>query len=184
MSHIRTLPIVAGLATISLMGVGCNPFQSATDQIVQKMGQTAAETAVNQASGGKVSLDASKGQVVVKDSQTGDLMAFGENVKLPDGFPADAPIYTGAKIVSVTISKQVDKGDSLTLKSDDAVSKVASWYTDHLKSAGFTEDVSTSAGGTEIRSYKKNTIKIALTISTQGDANKGSLVTLIRTETP
>lgn len=91
-------------------------------------------------------------------------------------------MYPGVKVVGLTISAKPGTGTSVTMKSDDASSKIVTWYADKLKSAGFTEDSSMTAGNTEIRSYSKGAVKIALTVASDGDEKAGSIITLIRTE--
>jgi len=181
---LRTTSLIVSFAIVLLMGAGCNPVQQAKDQVNQKIGEAAVAGVIDKASGGKVSADVVNNQMVFKDNKTGDMMAYGEDVKFPDDFPKDMPIYAGAKAVALTISKQADKGTSVTLKIADDVQKVTSWYADQMKGAGFAEDSSMSAGGTEIRSYSKGSVTLSMTVASDSDSKNagGSVVTLIRTE--
>jgi hypothetical protein len=168
----RTLSFATALAAVSFMGLGCNPLAS----VQQKVNDKIAEGVVNQATGGKVSVDTSKDQVVFKDNKTGGSMAFGENVTIPDNFPKDVPVYPGARAIGIVMQQDGSKDSVLTLKSDDDVAKVMAWYADRLK-ADWKEDSSFTANNVEIRAYSKTSAKLSLTIS-PGDNDKGSVISL------
>lgn len=182
MSFTRAASFAASLAAVSLMGFGCNPFESAQEKISQKIGESVAEGIVGKATDGKVNLDADKGQMVFKDTKTGDMMAFGENVTLPPEFPKDIPMYAGVKVVGLTISAKAGTGTSVTMKSESTKEKIVTWYAGQMKSAGFTEESSMTAGNTDIRSYSKGSVKITLTVAFNSGETPESIITLIRTE--
>jgi len=174
----RTLPFVAVTAVVSLMGAGCNPLASVQEKVENKIGQSVANSIVNTASGGKVKMDGDDNSVSFTDNKTGGSMAFGENVKIPDDFPKDAPVYPDAKAVGVIMSHTGDKSASLTLKTSDDVKTVLAWYEDQLKD--WKNDSSFTANNTEIRSYSKDEAQLSLTIS-PGDDDKGSTISVTYT---
>lgn len=171
----RTVPFVAALAVLPLFGLGCNPFAS----VQQSVEQTVTNSIVNQATGGKVSLNQNSNSVSFTDNKTGGTMSFGENVAIPSDFPKQAPIYPGSAAVSIVMSRTGDKSSSATLKTGDDVAKVLAWYVDQLKSY-WKEESSYTANQTEIRSYTSDDGTLALTISPD-EASKGSVITIVFT---
>ncbi len=173
----RILSLIAGLSTIALMGLGCNPVQ----QVQQKVGEAVTEQAVKQATGGQVKADINGGQYTFTDNKTGSTYVAGDNVKLPDGLPQDVMIYPGSKAMSAIVSK-ADNGASVTLSTGDDQQKTVKWYEDQMKGAGFDEAASYTAGDTEMRSYHKDTVDVLVTVAADSDTG-GSTISVVRTET-
>lgn len=173
--------LVGTILSVSLMGFSCNPFQKAEDAVTQKIGEKVAEGMIEKATGGKVDVNAGENQVVFKDNKTGNVTAFGEDLKLPDDFPKDVPVYPGAKITSAIIDSSGEKPASLTLKSTDAPDKVISWYEKTLKDAGWAEQASFNANEIQSRTYDKDKSHIALTVSKNTEAEGGTVVVIVKT---
>jgi hypothetical protein len=171
---LRSVVIFESVCVLLLMGAGCSFTQTPGAQILNR--------AVQELSGGKVSANLATEQMVFTEEKTGDMIAFGENVKLPKEFPQDIPIYQGAKISGVTMSKQHDQGTSITLTSDDSPEKVIVWYSSAFAQKGFQEDKRSISGSTEIRNFINKQVSIVLTVSANGSKKSSSLLTLIRSE--
>lgn len=174
------LPFAAALAAVSLMGFGCNPFASVEQKVSQKVGEKVAEGILNQASGGKVSVDAQDGQYSFKDNKTGASYAVGENVSIPDTFPKDVPLYAGAKALTVSVGAAGEGDAGVTLQTTDDVATVTKWYEGKLKSDGWTQSSSATFNGSEIRAYEKGEVKLSLSVIPGGDEEKRSVITIGR----
>ncbi|MFH1621276.1 MAG: hypothetical protein ABIB04_04300 [Patescibacteria group bacterium] len=177
----RVAFLIGVVLSVSLMGLGCNPFQKTEEKVSQKIGESVAESMLEKATGGKVDVDTGNNQVVFKDNKTGNITAFGEDLKLPDNFPKDVPIYSGVKITSVIMDEQGDKAVSLSLKSTDNPVAVLGWYEKAIKDAGWDEQTSWSANNIESRTYDKDKSHIALTVSKNTENENGSVILLVKT---
>lgn len=175
----KFLPLAVAAASMSLMGFGCNPFAGIKEKVENKIGQKVTEGAVGALTGGKVDLDADSNNWQFKDNKTGNSVAVGEDLKLPDDFPKEVPIYAGAKVKSVSLNRSGDKGATVTLGTDDQPEKVATWYSESLKKDGWSEDSSTTMGKSEARNYKKGNMELSLLVFPTDDQGKGSLATLV-----
>ena len=180
MKHSSFLPLVASLAVLSLVGLGCNPMQSVQDKVSQKVGDSIASGILSQASGGKVDVNGNEGNYTFKDNKTGASYSVGSNVTIPDNFPKDVPLYPGAKALTVSMGQASKSDASLTLQTSDDTQKVVKWYADQLK--GWKEASSYSMSGSEIRAYEKDTLKLNVTILQGSDTDKGSVITLSRSD--
>ncbi len=166
---------------VSLMGFGCNPLAKVEEKVSEKIGEKVAEGMMEKAIGGKVDVDAENNQVVFKDNKTGSMTAFGEDLKIPDNFPKDVPIYSGAKATGVIMDNEGDKTASLSLQSADDPEKVLSWYEKTLKNAGWEETESWSANDAQARSYDKDKSHLTLTVSKGSEDEKDTVIMLVKT---
>lgn len=179
----RILPLAVAAAALAMVGFGCNPVASIQNKVDQKVGDAVASKVLSAASGGAVNVNSNdNGSYTFTDNKTGSSMAIGTDVKIPDTFPKDVPVYPGAKATSVIISKDTDGGASLTLSTSDTVQTVAGWYDTQFKNAGFSQDTNMTAGGMEIRGYSKATVKMELTVAAGDSDQAGSTISVTRTE--
>ena len=74
--------------------------------------------------------------------------------ELPADFPADVPIYPGAKVVESRVSPS--EGTSVTLSVGDDVDKVVSFYADGLAAQGWSTDIKKSPDGSVIFADKSD----------------------------
>jgi hypothetical protein len=171
--------VVPMLGALVFFGFGCNPFQKAQDSINQKIGEKVTEGILEKATGGKVDVKKDGEQVTFKDNKTGAVSAFGEDVKLPDGFPKSLPMYPGAKISGVTMTQEKEQSAWVMFSAGDEVKKVVDWYAQQTKDAGWKEDSSMTLGTMETRSYTKGNEKISLNASVNEDATKGKTTAIL-----
>lgn len=76
--------------------------------------------------------------------------------RLPDNFPADFPIYPGAKIVSSwTNEGDTDIGVSVIWETDDQLNEVKDYYSTNLKSNGWMVSNEASTDGSVVLSFVK-----------------------------
>ncbi|MDD5437730.1 MAG: hypothetical protein PHC70_01130 [Patescibacteria group bacterium] len=166
--------VAAGvLALLSLYGLGCNPFQKAQETISNKIGENVAEGLLGKATGGKVDIKDGGNTVTYKDNENGGTTSFGEDIKLPDDFPKSVPIYPGAKIGGVTVSRQGNPSAWVVFSSADEVKKVTDWYEQQTKDKGWKQDSSMTIDKAEIRTYVKDNEKIGISVSPSDDESKG-----------
>lgn len=171
--------VVPMLGALVFFGFGCNPFQKAEDKINQKIGEKVAEGILEKTTGGKVDIKDGGDQVTFKDNKTGTISAYGEDVKLPDGFPKQIPMYAGAKISGVTLNQEKEQSAWVMYSVKDDVKTVTDWYAKQTKDAGWKEDSSMTLGELETRTYSKDKEKISLSVSANDDAEKGKSTTVI-----
>lgn len=170
----RSSLLFAPAVALSLVGAGCNPVQQAQDR--------AAESAVEQATGGKVKVDANGNQMQIK-GDNGAVTTVGENISLPDSFPKDVPVYPGAKITAVSVSTSGEKGAILNLRSTDDVSKVIQWYEDAMAKGGFKGTQTMDAGQTKFRTYENGNVAVSFVyIPEMAQGSQGTTVSISRSE--
>ena len=159
--------LVWGLAMlVCLLGAACN-------KMAEKASETAAEKAIEAASGGEVDVDYSGETMKVTDKETGaemEMTAEGdggtwtmtdpetgastevtaETGTMPEGWPQSLPQYPGS---TIEMSQTVDGPDGqmliLSLKCAEATDKVTAFYAEKAAAAGFKEmgNFSTPEGG-------------------------------------
>lgn len=170
--------LFVSLLALVFFGFGCNPFQKAEDKINDKISEKVTEGILGKATGGKVDVDKDGEEVRFKDNQTGNEVAYGEDLKVPDNFPKSVPLYPDAKIKGIMISGSEDKNATLTMGTEDELAKVLAWYEDKMSDGDWQQDQSWSFDGMETRSYSKGEEKIALSISVQEDEGMKTAVIL------
>lgn len=161
--------LFVSLTALVFFGFGCNPFQKAEDKINDKISEKVTEGILGGVTGGKVDVDKDGEEVRFKDNQTGNEVAYGEDLQVPDNFPKSVPLYPEAKIKGIMISGAEDKNATLTMGAEDEVAKVLSWYEEKMSDEGWQQDQSWSFDGMETRSYSKDEEKLTLSISAQED---------------
>ncbi len=136
-----------------LTGCGKSPEEKAIEKFVE------------QKSGGKVKYDASQGKVTVKDGDA--TITSGGNVKVPDTFPKDVPVYPNAQVLnSVTAADIVH----VTLISKDDIEKIVAAYKENMKQQGWKETTALTIGTTVTMAYDKDKRHATVAIS---QAEKG-----------
>jgi len=150
-------------------GFGCNPFQKAEDKINDKISEKVTEGILGGVTGGQVDVDKDGEEVRFKDNKTGNEVAYGEDLKVPDNFPKSVPLYPDAKIKGIMISGSEDKNATLTMGTEDEMAKVLAWYEDKMSGNDWQEDQSWSFEGMETRSYSNGQERMTLSISAQED---------------
>jgi hypothetical protein len=141
-------------ATVLLAGlvmVGA-PVLAGCGQIAEQ----AAEKAAEQAIGGDV--DVNDQGVTVTDDE-GNQVAVGEDVALPDNWPAEVPVFDGGTLSMVTV--QADGSANAIWMTDAPPEEAAASYTAALEAAGYTSDSNSSMGAMFISEYTGNGYKVS-----------------------
>jgi hypothetical protein len=163
MSRIRsraaTAALVAAIAIIPTVA-GCG---QAAEQV--------AEQAAEQAIGGDVQLD--DGNVTVTDDE-GNEVAIGEDVSLPDTWPAEVPVYEDGTLAMV--STQADGAAFATWMTDATPEEAATSYDAALTAAGFTLETDSNMGGMVVREYVGNGYTVGVSVI-ESDSQASVMVT-------
>jgi hypothetical protein len=140
------------------MIAGCGKKPS--DSVAEKAIEHAME-----ANGDDAEVSVNSGGVQIK-SKDGDF-SMGEGTKLPEDWPGDIPVYTGAKLQSAAKS-----GDGLTVQafSTDSLDKVTTFYKERLKKEGWTEDSATTQPQMVMLSYSKDARSLMVMLAGQDAA--------------
>lgn len=151
-----------------------------TDQIAKQM----AEGAINQATGGKVTMTDSNGNFVIKDDE-GNEATIGGGDQRPSTVPADMPSLPGAKDFGWFGGKD---GGIFTFTTATADYKTAcDQMVTMVKAAGWAEDetgFNMEVEGSKTTLYKKTGYALTLTCATsEGDKMTSITQTKSKTET-
>jgi len=115
----------AALATFVLgaPSVGC-----------KKLKESIEEKAMEKAGLEKTERDDQGQTFTFKGNKPGEEVTFGTTQKIPDNFPADVPVYPGAKVMAAAASGQ--DTFSITLTTNDPVAKVVEFYNSKIPADG------------------------------------------------
>lgn len=154
--NVRTL--VFAITALALVGCGKSASQSA------------AESAVTVATGGKVQVSQSgdQQQVTVKDGKGGEAkISVGGNVALPKDFPSDVHLPASYTIRSAVTMPQ---GVVIDLHAPAAMQALYSEYDGTMKSAGWTEAMAMQSSQSEsVLTFQKDKRSVVVTIVATSD---------------
>lgn len=137
--------------------------------VQRQFAEKAAETAIEQATGSKVDISQG-GEKVTIETDEGKVTVSKNDI--PDSFPSDITIYSGAEVISTAESSA---GSSVVLKTSDSTSKVADFYKDDLKKNGW-EIVSTITNeGVSLITANKGSKGVLITVTTDEEDGKTSV---------
>ncbi len=121
-----------------------------------------------------------KGSIEYKNDKSEGSAEVGENVKLPDDFPEDVPVYKNAKIKGTNISK-MDNGELMviTMQTDDNLQDIGKFYKDELVKNGFgIENEFETDKSVTLTSRKGSTTVVVSAITQNGKTTIGTNVTI------
>lgn len=122
------------------------------------------EDLIEAQTGAKATVDVStKGDLVTVTGNDTEL-TVGTAATLPEDFPTDVPIYTGATLTS-TFSSVGIAGHSVAMETADATTAVLAFYKDQMAANGWTQQSAFDVGGAVQRTYAKDGSTVALTLS-------------------
>lgn len=98
--------------------------------------------------------------------QGGSKWQSGQNVSLPEGFPADVPSYPGWKIE--TAASATGQGYLVSARSGDKMDKIARFYSDALKSKGWTSSATSQMADMHFMAFEKDGRAASVTLSANG----------------
>jgi predicted lysophospholipase L1 biosynthesis ABC-type transport system permease subunit len=143
MSRIRSRAAIAALvAAVSII-----PAVAGCGQAAEQVAEQAAE----QALGGDV--DVNDEGVTVTDDE-GNQVAIGEDVSIPDTWPAEVPLLDGGTPQMASV--QADGSASVMWVVEATPEEAAKAYGDSLVAAGYTEESTSTMGGMVLNEYSGN----------------------------
>lgn len=121
--------------------------------------ENAVEEAAGNALGGDVSID--DGNMTVTDAE-GNEMQIGENIAVPDNWPAEIPVYEDGALISVVIGSG---GASINAiwTTTGTPEEAAAAYGSALESAGFSGGDTSAVAGMSSMDYTGNGYTINVT---------------------
>ena len=150
--------IIVGVVVVVLVVVGAAS---------RYLGRSAAERAIEQATGGKAQVNTDNGTVTVKTDQG----TWSTSDKLPADFPTDVPIYPGAKVQASVAGAQGQTGSHYAaLETTDALGTVIAWYKKEIVAQGWTVASDATIQGNLIMGATKDTRELSVTVT--GDQGK------------
>lgn len=150
----KTMMIVGGVIVLAVVAGAANQF----------MGKSAAEKAIEAATGGTVNVDSNGDDVTVKTDQG----TWSTSDKLPAGFPTDVPLYPGATVQgSVAAAQQQGGGNYVGLETTDSIDKVMNWYKAEVVAKGWKVSTNLEVDGGLMIAGSKDTSDLVVTISKQ-----------------
>lgn len=130
------------------------------------LGKSAAERAIEAATGEDADVDVNGNDVTVKTDQG----TWSTSDKLPADFPSDVPIYPGATVQgSVASAGQDNTGHYAGLETTDALDDVIAWYKKEVKAGGWTVATDAMVNGSLILSATKDSRGLSVTVTKEGD---------------
>ncbi len=160
------------LLVLMAMSLSCS---SCVEKATEKAAEKALEKAIEKDSGEKVDLDLSKseeGKFSVKSEDGEFNLQIGEDVKIPEDFPKDIPVYKGAKALGSM--GMPGGGTMLTLKTEDAVDKVSGYYKKAMVDEGWKITSNISMGPAVMMGCEKDGRSAMVNIGT--DEQEGGTV--------
>jgi hypothetical protein len=121
-----------------------------------------------------VNIDTKNGSVDVK-GKDGESLSIG-NAKVPEGFPADVPIYKPSDVI---VSLKVKDGYNVTLATNDSSQQVADYYKSELAKNGWTnQDTSAVFNANVAQAYQKGNTNLVIVIGNDQKASNGKQTTV------
>ena len=167
--------IAASILTLAI-------FSIASFSGCAKIGTKLVESAIEKASGGSADVNLENGGVSVKDENGGQTQ-IGENVKIPDGWPSETPLYPDIKLSMSTKTKNSDTSKNefsvLGLATKGTVRDVYNWYKDKFGSGWeVTTDQYTesSDGDFVVLDFKSSKYEVSIIIAASGETTSVTMV--------
>jgi hypothetical protein len=145
--------------------------------VSEKVGEKAAEKMIEKGTGADVDV---KGDDVTFKSKEGDAEVNIGSKKLPDGFPADFPIYKGAELEGSMSTKQGGQTSMIvTFKSTDDYAKVVEFYNNKDKLGDFNVESTMDLGEAFTLGLKKGDEDAGSVMITKDEKNTSFIITLV-----
>jgi hypothetical protein len=152
--------VLAAAVTLS----GCWPFPSK-----EKIGQQIMEKAIESETGGKVNVNADKGEVSIQSEDGNAKYSAGGNVSLPDGFPKELILASDAKPFIATSGE-----GSMTVGYFTNEDKTALWekYKTNMVAGGWKKEMEINTGNGLMANFKKGTENLSVTVGDNSDSEQ------------
>lgn len=169
--------VLIGLLVV-VFALGLAGCQSVSDKIGEKVGEEIAGGIV----GGNVEVD---GDAVTIETDQGNITMDSSEGELPEEFPADFPIYDGAKVDSTSsLSSGTEKTFYVNLISEDEPKEVYEWYKSEFESEGWTIDgdmfLTDDSGASGLLSVKKDPMNGTLTVGKGSENTEMGVILVVK----
>jgi len=128
-----------------------------------------AEKAIEQAAGSKVDISDGGDKVTIETDE--GKATIGKN-EVPDSFPSDIAVYSGAEI---TATSETATGTMISLITSDSVAKVFDFYKSDLASNGWAQTAATTYAETATVTAEKGGQMASVIIGTDTADNKTTI---------
>ena len=143
------------VAAVTVAALALSPALAACGQAAEEMAEQAAEQAI----GGDVEVN---DEGVTVTDEEGNEVAIGEDVAVPDNWPAEVPLYEGGTLQMVSV--QADGAATAMWLADGTPADAAADYGAALEDAGFTADSESNMGGMIVNSYTGNGLTVSMQV--------------------
>jgi hypothetical protein len=163
------LAIVAVVAIVAMTGCGA---------IVEK----AVTGGIESATGVKVD---TSGNAVSIQGKDGSSLSSSKDGTLPEGFPADFPVYENGTITSGIVSDgPKGQGFLVGIGTDDATGAAFDWYTTQLKDNGWTIKTTMNTGDGGLLAGEKGTQGFSVAFGPGSGDQKKTMINISVTPKP
>lgn len=130
----KKIMVLSFVLAIPLLLAGCALTDNLAEKATEKVAEKAIETVTN------AEVDLGEGEISIT-GEDGESMSLGEDLEVPEDFPADVPVYGDATISSVS---SVNESFYLGLTTDDDYDDIKDFYEKQLEKKGWTIDNTSS----------------------------------------
>jgi hypothetical protein len=160
--------VLIALAAVSGLAA-CDSSETLTEKAIEKYAEH---------HGVDMDVDLKDGaQTVTMKSDQGEITTqVGGEVKIPDGFPSDVPIYEG---LTVQAASTMSDTYMLQAQSNEPLDKIVQYYVDAMPAQGWVKEAESNQGGVMyISSYKKDGRTAGVTVVTGDESRTVQITTL------
>jgi len=143
------------IAAVAVAALAFSPALAACGQAAEEVAEQAAEQAI----GGDVEVN-DEGVTMTDDE--GNEVAIGQDVAVPDNWPAEVPLYEGGTLQMVSV--QADGAATAMWLAEGTPADAAAAYGSALEDAGFTADSEANIGGMIVNSYTGNGFTVSMQV--------------------
>ena len=122
--------------------------------ITRKAGEFLSGKVLSGVTGGKVNVEGDGGKMTFENSE--GKVSFEEGGKIPEGFPKDFPVYSGAKVVSsFTANTDGKDGMNVVWETNDSADDVFAFYKKDLVANGWKVTATFEQEGSMTTSFEQ-----------------------------
>lgn len=173
--------VILGAVGLTIIGIGLRmaatwltskSSQYMTEEGIKHGIEKVMETGMKQAGMGDTKVHLSDNGLVLQDEKTGQQIAIKTDQKLPEGFPADIPVFSPSQVTGSMIMGAMTM---VTLDTASSVTDVYNFYQKELLTSGWQSAFAGPASDTTYTGiFKKG--NTGLTVSANREGDKTNLV--------
>jgi hypothetical protein len=164
MSQLKNIVKVSALVSAIILIGGCGS-KTLVDKQVEK--------GIEDATGQKAQVDINNNSVNIQEANGGSVQA-GVGTKVPDDFPKDIYVIEGE--VKVALKNMYGNGYNLSILTDKSIPDAKKLYEDQLKAAGWKMNMDAIVGEIVMMSGEKDGRTVSVSVNTDPDTQKTSVV--------